>query len=157
MSAPAADPLANICALADEDWRVLSALMQNIRDLCLLEGALERDCSRCMDETLSHCMTLLMDQCARMLLLMLEHFEREQDIMAALPRSRQVLDHCARHREAHVEFTTRYNKTVATLDVRHVAQASAVLEAFVHDWMQRHAQEYDRQLALLRQAAAAAM
>jgi hemerythrin len=81
--------------------------------------------------------------------LLLDHFQREQELMNSLPRNPAVKIHCERHRREHVSFSTRYNLAAAQLSTCQPAIAAREIEVLVFDWIRSHALEFDAKLAEL--------
>lgn len=79
--------------------------------------------------------------------LLLEHFQREHELMNSLPRSPAVRTHCERHRREHVSFSTRYNLAAAKLNDCQPAIGARALESLVLDWIRGHALEFDAELS----------
>lgn len=84
--------------------------------------------------------------------LMLDHFHREHVLMNSLPRSPSIRSHCDEHRQAHVNFSTRYNNIAASLNTRQPGLGAQELEQFILEWIRSHALHYDSKLAALMEA-----
>jgi hemerythrin len=131
----------------DRDHAALAELLERVAGICCDTASRRGDCGACADDRLDQCHEALTGIATDLMIIMLAHFHHEVALMAALPATPAVKTHCVRHRRAHVDFSTRYNATIAGLD-RHNAVANArLLEGFICDWVRSHALEYDTALA----------
>ena len=85
--------------------------------------------------------------------LLLDHFQRENELMNSLPRTEITTSHCVRHRREHVRFSTHYNHAVARLDASRPGINSGQIEALVSEWIRNHMHAYDVELHSLLKAA----
>lgn len=104
-------------------------------------------CRECADGRLQHCRKRLHDAVERLMNLMLEHFNREDSLMNALPNTGLAQVHCIRHREDHIAISMRYNKIIANLEAGDVASNCRTLEAVVSAWLHEHSRQFDMELA----------
>lgn len=144
MNAPGHDPQAMI----DADHHVLVRQIEKMARLCT-RAPEDSCCTRCPAATFDACETALFDVTGKMLVLMLEHFEREDELMRQLPRIPAVLRHCEAHRDAHVEFSARYNNLVMGWRPDDLAGSIRGWVSFVSDWLHGHARRFDAELTRL--------
>ncbi|MCX8087474.1 MAG: hemerythrin domain-containing protein [Rhodocyclaceae bacterium] len=144
-------PLAAIC----EDHRDLVEEVDRLARICQRPASSCR-CTECPTVVHEACEASLSETTAKMLQLMLEHFEREDELMLRLPRTRAAIQHCEAHRHAHVEFSARYNKLVSTWHHADVASCIRACRDFMRDWIHQHALRFDAELMSLASQAARA-
>ena len=130
----------------DPDHIALAQLLDELESLCTGTRDPEGRCDGCPEKTIHACKGRLEDVCSRMQTLLLDHFQREQELMAALPASIAARTHCERHRQEHVNFSTRYNLAAVRLDASQPATGARELEALVFDWIRSHALTFDAEL-----------
>lgn len=136
----------------DADHRALARLIERIA--CICDAREARDCKGCGTARESSCEAAMFEASGEMLGMMLEHFEREDALMRALPNSPRMQRHCEAHRDEHAQFSSRYNR-LARDDHPSLAKWIAAWERLVHDWTREHALRYDAELMkLVREARA---
>ena len=133
----------------DPDHRALAELLEALESVCMDSATPDSRCDRCPERTAHACHGALKEICTKMQTLLLDHFQREQELMNSLPRSPAVRIHCERHRREHVGFSTRYNHAAARLGSCQPAIGARELEALVFDWIRSHTLEFDAKLAEL--------
>ena len=136
----------------DEDHHALARLIARVGIVCGNPPTMECDCDKCPEGKPELCFDSLIEIGHEIMVRMLEHFQREDDLMKALPRNRSTREHCAAHRREHVHFSTRYNQSVAPINVRHPVTGLRTLDTFISDWIRSHILEYDAKLAALLEA-----
>lgn len=134
--------------IAAPDHRALGQILEALRRVCQNPGAADCRCTHSPGAP-SSCHRLLIELCGRIQTLLLDHFEREHELMNSLPRSGASKAHCERHRREHVHFSTRYNQAAARLGDRPPATGAQELEVLVVDWIRTHALELDEELSAL--------
>lgn len=133
----------------DPDHRALAELLEALERICIDPATPDCGCDLCPERNAHACHGSLKEICTKMQTLLLDHFQREQELMNSLPRSPAVRIHCERHRREHVAFSTRYNLAAAQLGNCEPAIAARELEVLVFDWIRCHALEFDAKLAAL--------
>jgi hemerythrin len=133
----------------DADHGALARILEALEQVCDESVGADCRCNACPEKKSRCCHGLLKDLCSRMQALLLEHFQREHDLMNSLPHSQTTKAHCERHRRAHVNFSTRYNLAAAKLNDCQPAIGARELESLVLDWIRGHALEFDAELAAL--------
>lgn len=136
-------------AALDPDHVALARLLDELEGMCSGRLAPQGVCGDCSGIEIEACRSRLQGICNRMQTLLLDHFEREQELMAALPRDLATRAHCERHRQEHVNFSTRYNLAATRLNASLPATGARELEALVFDWIRSHALEYDAELVTI--------
>ena len=137
----------------DRDHEGLAMLLEKVSLICGHPEE-ERECKDCPQERLQHCGSEMHAHTERLMLLLLDHFHREEALMDALPKSRDARVHCARHRAQHVAFSTRYNSIVANLDTGSIFAGIRRLEPLVVEWIREHVLKFDAELTSMLEAAA---
>lgn len=137
----------------DSDHREIVELLESVGQGCENCVTLEGECSHCSEVNLRACQTKLSRNSRMLQKLLLEHFQREDELMKLLPRTETIKKHCVRHRGEHVRFSTRYNHVVERLDSCRPGSSSRQFEALVSDWIRVHLLEYDKELSSLLDAA----
>ena len=133
----------------DPDHRALAELLEALERVCMNPATPDCRCDCCPERKVYACQGSLREICTKMQTLLLDHFQREQELMNSLPRNPAVKIHCERHRREHVSFSTRYNLAAAQLSTSQPAIAARELEVLVFDWIRSHALEFDAKLAEL--------
>ncbi|MDK9715286.1 MAG: hypothetical protein OEL86_14500 [Sulfuritalea sp.] len=133
----------------DADHSALAMILEALEQVCDESAGADCRCDVCPEKKTRSCHGLLKDLCGRMQALLLEHFQREHELMNSLPRSQTTKAHCERHRRAHVSFSTRYNLAAAKLNDCQPAIGARELESLVLDWIRGHALEFDAELSAL--------
>ncbi|MCK9387918.1 MAG: hypothetical protein M0Q22_05915 [Sulfuritalea sp.] len=133
----------------DEDYHALAQLIARVGIVCGKPLTHECDCDKCPEGKPELCFDSLIEIGREIMVRMLEHFHREDDLMKALPRNRSTREHCAAHRREHVYFSTRYNQSVAPINVHHPVTGLRTVDTFISDWIRSHILEYDVKLASL--------
>jgi hemerythrin len=133
----------------DADHSALAMILEALEQVCDESAGADCRCDVCPEKKTRSCHGLLKDLCGRMQALLLEHFQREHELMNSLPRSQTTKAHCERHRRAHVGFSTRYNLAAAKLNDCQPAIGARELESLVLDWIRGHALEFDAELSAL--------
>ena len=131
----------------DADHRVLADLIEKIGSVCGNTLAADTSCERCRHDKTALCYDALLDLGQELMLQMLAHFNREDDMMKTLPKNRATTVHCAAHRREHNEFTTRYNQALLQIDALNPVVGLRTLESFVADWVRDHILDYDLKLS----------
>ena len=131
------------------DHGALVALLEGWELACANPTAPDRRCEICPEAKVAFCHGVLRERAVRVQTFLLDHFQRENDLMNSLPATAAAKTHCVRHRREHVNFSTLYNLVVADLAAFQPAIGAARLEALVIDWIRRHALEYDKELAAI--------
>ncbi len=140
----------------DPDHRALAELLDELERVCTNPATPDGRCDHCPERKAHACHGSLKEICAKMQALLLEHFQREQELMNSLPRNAATRAHCERHRREHVNFSTRYNVAAARLNACHPATSALEVETLVLDWIRSHALEFDAELAALLHRSATA-
>lgn len=140
----------------EADYLALERLLETLERVCRNPLADGGNCGLCAGEAAHSCRDVLKEVCAGMRGLLLNHIQREQTLMSALPRGSATVAHCERHRREHVKFSTRYNLLAVLINDCHPAVGASELEALAVDWIRGHAREYDAELAALLAGAAPA-
>jgi len=133
----------------DDDHHTLARLLLRAGNVCREPPTPDRDCCRCAEDQLKACFESLTRFGSDILHLMLEHFHGEDVLMNSLPRNRYTKTHCDAHRLDHVNFSTRYNRTVSQFDAHRPAIGLLALNEFVVDWTGSHVLEHDTELGRL--------
>lgn len=133
----------------DSDHRTLARLLEELELVCKYPAAPDCQCDSCPDRKADSCHRLLGELGSKMQALLLDHFEREHELMNSLPPTPAVKKHCTRHRREHVSFSTQYNLAVARLNPGQPAIGARSIETLVFEWIRSHALEYDSELAAL--------
>lgn len=136
----------------NSDHQTLVELLEELEHVCKYSVSDACQCKQCPGERMLACHAMLRTLCGRMQLLLLEHFEREHELMNMLPLTPRTRSHCARHRREHVNFSTRYNTAAKRLQGCEPAIGAREMEALVIDWVRGHALEYDMELSSLLKA-----
>ena len=133
----------------DQDHHALAQLIEKVGGVCgdaLKSGC---KCDQCPEGKPQRCFDALIEIAHEIMVRMLEHFEREDELMQSLPRTRATREHCMAHRREHVDFSTRYNLALAHINARHPVIGLRILGTFILDWIRSHILEYDIKLAVL--------
>lgn len=149
MSGGAYSGHAQLLALVETDHRALAALFESLGHLCGKADATAVGCTRCPAPVVAKCDNMLNEITAAMLTMLLEHFEREDALMQQVAVSPVAQGHCVRHRNAHADFTTRYNRIATAYRTADVCAQIRAWKAFIHDWAREHALKFDAELARL--------
>ncbi len=136
----------------NSDHQTLVELLEELEHVCKNVAADVGRCKQCPGERMLACHAMLRSLCVRMQSLLLDHFEREHELMNLLPSTPATRSHCARHRSEHVSFSTRYNTATKRLHGCEPAIGAREMEALVIDWVRGHALEYDQELSALLKA-----
>lgn len=146
MNAARAEPKAGSPEL-DRDHNALAQLLERVAHVRCDTANRRGDCGACAEERMGQCRDSLTEIATDLMTIMLEHFHHESVLMAAPPPAPAVKTHCDRHRRAHVDFSTRYNATIAGVDRRNIVANARQLESLICDWVRSHVLEYDAVLA----------
>lgn len=133
----------------DADHAALAQLLDALETICTKPPADNGGCGQCPQTEMASCRRLLTSLGAKMQTLLLNHFQREDELMQSLPRTMAVRNHCARHRGEHVSFSTQYNLAVTRLADSAPAVAVRKIEGLVMQWVRNHTLEYDVELSSL--------
>lgn len=141
----------------DTDHHSLGQLIERMAQICAQAQDVACQCAACAVSARQACEGNLREVAGEKLGLLLEHFEREDQLMRQLPRTHATLKHCEGHRGAHAEFAIRYNRLVTAPDGRDGLSARIrAWKAFAHDWARAHTRHYDSELLRLSQTGAGA-
>ncbi len=140
----------------DPDHRALAELLDALERVCTNPVTPDGRCDHCPETKARSCHALLREISVRLQTLLLDHFQREHELMNSLPRNAATRAHCERHRREHVNFSTRYNVAAARLNGCHPAIGALEVETLVLDWIRSHALEFDAELAALLHRSATA-
>lgn len=140
----------------DPDHRALAQLLDALQRVCTNPAAPGGRCDHCPEAKAHCCHALLREISAGLQTLLLDHIQREHELMSSLPRNTETRIHCERHRREHVIFSTRYNVAAARLNDCHPATSALEVETLVLDWIRSHALKYDAELAALLDRSATA-
>lgn len=132
----------------DPDRDELVHLLDSLDAMCKDPTAANGGCDHCPQNRGQSCQRLLISMGAKMQAVLLNHFQREEQLMQSLPRTTAIRIHCARHRTEHVNFSTQYNLAVRRLASGAPAVAARQIENLVLEWVRSHALEYDVKLSL---------
>jgi hemerythrin-like metal-binding protein len=135
----------------DQDHHALAQLIERVGMVCGNSLNPECQCDQCPEGKPKHCFASLIEIGHEIMVLMLDHFHHEDELMKSLPNNRSTKEHCVAHRLEHVHFSTKYNQSVAPINVRHPVVGLRTLDTFISDWIRNHIFEYDMQLAALLQ------
>jgi len=133
----------------DQDHHALAQLIEKVGSVCgdsLKPGC---KCDQCPEGKPERCFDALIEIANEIMVRMLEHFDREDDLMKSLPHNRSTREHCMVHRREHVDFSTRYNLALAHINARYPVVGLRILGTFILDWIRSHILEYDMKLAAL--------
>jgi hemerythrin-like metal-binding protein len=133
----------------DPDHHALALLLEALERVCTDPATSDCRCDQCPGPKAHSCHGLLKEIGSRMQTLLLDHFQREQELMNSLPRNAATKTHCERHRREHVNFSTRYNHAAAKLNDCQPASGAKELEALAFDWIRSHSLEFDAELSAL--------
>ena len=136
----------------DQDHHALVQLIDKVGMVCGNSSDPKCDCNKCPEGKPKLCCASLIEIGQELMVRMLDHFHREDDLMRSLPHNRSTREHCLVHRREHVNFSTRYNRAVSQVDARHPVIGLGTLNIFIIDWIRSHILEYDMQLAALLKA-----
>lgn len=143
-------------SVVDADHSMLIELLENFEAGCNDRVSLDNGCAQCSDATAQSCRKGLVNIAGKVQALLLDHFQRESELMNLLPRTVATTSHCVRHRREHVCFSTRYNHAVARLDVCQPGISARKIEEFLAEWIRGHMHAYDVELHSLLTAAGVA-
>lgn len=133
----------------NSDHQTLVELLDELERICKMAAVDVGQCGQCPGEQMLACHAMLRALCGRMQALLLDHFEREHELMNMLPPTQEARSHCARHRREHVNFSTQYNTAAKRLQGCEPVIGAREMEALVIDWVRGHALEYDLELSAL--------
>lgn len=142
-------PLDATDPVMDSDHRELVEVLEGLELVCKDPVTPDCRCDRCPEGKAAACHGLLRELGSKMQILLLDHFQRENELMGRLPGTTAAKLHCIRHRRVHVNFSTQYNLAVARLDAWQPAIGAKELEKLVFEWIRSHTLEYDAELAAL--------
>lgn len=131
------------------DHRELVQVLEGLELVCRDPVTPDCRCDHCPEGKAAACHSLLRQLGGKMQVLLLDHFQRENELMDSLPGNTAAKLHCIRHRRVHVNFSTQYNLAVARLDASQPAVGAKELEKLVFEWIRSHTLEYDAELAAL--------
>lgn len=145
----AAAPQPTLRINADRDHTQLAHMLGRITaNGCTVELP-ARDCTKCTPATTEACRVTLTEVAMEFMVFLIEHQRQEDRMMAQLPRTHANQSHCVRHRDAHVEFTSRYNKLIWRFDHLPPSDNIRTLETLICDWIRDHALDFDSRLIRL--------
>lgn len=133
----------------DRDHALLANMLERIAACGCTAVQSDRNCGQCPPATAEHCRTALSEVAMEFMVFLIAHQRHEDDMMASLPHTRANQAHCIRHRDAHVAFTSRYNKLVWRFDHLPPPDSIRMLETLISDWIRHHALDFDLRLIRL--------
>lgn len=127
--------------LVDHEHQTLADLLQRTRAVCLDKSA--ADCHGCPREQARHCFAAFERVLNESINYLLEHFAHEERLMdQAVPKA-----HVEKHQAAHAEIANAVLRTTTYLDSTNTAATSRKLAQVFEDWLFRHIEECDLELA----------
>lgn len=127
--------------LVDHEHQTLLDLLQRTRNVCAERPS--TDCHACSAERARHCFAAFERILNEGINFMLEHFEHEERLFdRRVPKL-----HAERHRTAHGDIANAVLRVTTYLDSRDTAAVSHRLGQMFEDWLIRHIEEYDLELA----------
>jgi hemerythrin len=118
----------------DDDHHALAELIEKVGNICEFSAMPVRDCDQCAQGKSRICFDSLTQIAHEVMVRMIEHFHREDDLMKSLPANPVTMAHCAGHRREHVAFSTRYNRIAAQVSDDQPFVGLCTLNAFILDW-----------------------
>jgi len=88
----------------DPDHRALAELLDALERVCTNPATPDGRCDHCPETKAHSCHALLREISVGLQTLLLDHFQREHELMNSLPRNAATRAHCERHRREHVNF-----------------------------------------------------
>ncbi len=134
---------------ADRDHTQLANMLGRITANGCTTALPVRNCTHCTPATIEACHAALTEVAMEFMVFLISHQRQEDDMMARLPRTHSNQAHCIRHRDAHVEFTSRYNKLIWRFDHLPTSDNIRTLESLICDWIRDHALDFDSRLIRL--------
>lgn len=127
--------------LVDHEHQALLDLLQRTRAVCPDRGA--RDCHGCPAERSHHCFAAFERVLNESINFMLGHFAHEERLMdQGVPKA-----HATAHQAAHAEIANAVLRMTTYLDSANTAATSRKLAQVFEDWLFRHIEEQDLELA----------
>lgn len=127
--------------LVDHEHQALLDLLQRTRAVCPDRGA--RDCHGCPAERSRHCFVAFERVLNESINFMLGHFAHEERLMD----QGVAKAHVAGHQAAHAEIANAVLRMTTYLDSTNTAATSRQLAQVFEDWLFRHIEEWDLDLA----------
>lgn len=136
----------------DDGHHQLARLIEKVGSVCCNSLDSDCGCDDCPGKDPKACFDSLVEIGREIMVRMIDHFHHEDELMKSLPHIQSTREHCLAHRQEHVNFTTRYNRTVSHINARQPVIGLKAFQAFIIDWIRSHILEFDSKLGALLKA-----